>query len=719
MSGQFDLALEGIRPEPLGSYLKALAVLRLVAEQRDLQAAGYWQDDVFHLVSVLDAEGLLRFFSHDYAPTPIIGPWGARSGFFGGPSEKAARRALEAIVASKGVRLASFRDVVGRVRELLRRKGLNEKAKDEEKIELLSDLRNELPDNALPWLDAAYVLGTRNEQGELSRAFPPILGTGGNEGSQGYASTFMQALEDAGVTGDTARAPASALFGLPEGGLAKMASGQFMPGLAGGFNQGHGFDGSSNPMSAWEMVLLFEGAATWASGPSVRQGARAVGRESSPFTVRQQSIGGSVALKDEAKARAELWAPLWERPAHWAEIAALLAEGRMHVGRQPARDTLQMARAASSLGVDRGVASFVRYPILVRNGKSYFAFAVGRFRAGERTESELVGSLETPLARLDAAIRQEKNAPARLVAARRAVSEAVFEVLRAGDRVRATALLRAIGRLDKVLAKWSAGREVNPLSGLSPRWILQATPSTELRLAASIASLRGQRGVGPLRSNLVGVDAARPRRWATGNGQNAWRGATLPDRMASAVSRRLLDGAREGVGVPLWAALPAEIADVAALVDGRTNDAVIEELIHALTWIDWELLSDSDLREVRQTFASDQASQGVWALPRAYSLLKLCLCPGKLGKVAIAPEPSLIPLLLAARLPEACRLAQRRLRSHGLDVVDIASSLQGINVPRDLVRRIAGSLLVPLSGAAFQTLIDTVNLPRSKKEFAR
>ena len=88
--------LEGIRPEPLGSYLKALAVLRAgrLAEQKDAQARGYWKEDVFHLVSNLDAEALLRFFADEYAPTPIVGPWGARSGFFGGASESAARAAL-------------------------------------------------------------------------------------------------------------------------------------------------------------------------------------------------------------------------------------------------------------------------------------------------------------------------------------------------------------------------------------------------------------------------------------------------------------------------------------------------------------------------------------------------------------------------------------------------------------------------------------------------
>ena len=724
MTATFDLALEGIRPEPLGSYLKGLAVLRLVSAQKDPRATGYWRDDVFHLVSALDQEGLLRFFAEEYAPTPIVGPWGARSGFFPGSSEASAREALNAIVESADARLGEFREVVLAVRRLLERKGLTEKAKDEEKTELLSDLRNELPDSALPWLDAAYVLGTRDERGQLSRAFPPILGTGGNEGSQGYASTFMQALVEAGVIGGKAREPTSALFGLPEARLSSMASGQYMPGLAGGFNQGSGFVGGATPMSAWEMVLLFEGAATWVSGPSVRQGARAVGRESSPFTVRQKSIGGSAAWKEEEKARAELWAPLWQRPTRWVEIAALLAEGRMHVGRRPARDTLQMARAATSLGVDRGITDFVRYPILVRNGKSYFAFAIGRFRASERPESELVGSLEAALRPLDDAIRRDKNTPARVLAVRRAVSEATFEVLRAGDPLRVTDLLRAIGRLDEVVSRWSGGRSIDPLTGLSPEWLTRAEPSPELRIAAAIASIRGYPGVGPLRSNLVGVDAARPNKWATGTGQSAWRGATLEHRLASVLSRRLMDGAKEKrAGNALEGHSFASAGDVAAFLEARTSDTVLEELIHALTWIDWAPSRSRDASQLAEVVKKLRASGSDDDLgpPRLHALLKLCFWPRAIGEAHVVPEPSLVPLLVNGRVSDACKLAQRRLRSHGLDVIDVASSLGGVRTPLDPVR-LAGSLLIPASD--LDALINAVSLrpnlrPKNKEESAR
>ena len=55
--------LPGCTPTPLASYLKALAVLRLVAEVGadeggDPYATGFWRDDVFVLRTQLTAEQL-------------------------------------------------------------------------------------------------------------------------------------------------------------------------------------------------------------------------------------------------------------------------------------------------------------------------------------------------------------------------------------------------------------------------------------------------------------------------------------------------------------------------------------------------------------------------------------------------------------------------------------------------------------------------------------
>lgn len=74
--------LKGCAPVPLAHYLKALGVLRVVAEQKDTAARGWWHDEHFCLLTTLDAVDLERFFLEDYAPTPFVSPWNKGSGFF-------------------------------------------------------------------------------------------------------------------------------------------------------------------------------------------------------------------------------------------------------------------------------------------------------------------------------------------------------------------------------------------------------------------------------------------------------------------------------------------------------------------------------------------------------------------------------------------------------------------------------------------------------------
>ena len=99
--------LVGCRPEPLGSYLKALGVLRLVAEQADRDASACWAPDGFVLSSRLDHDALVRFFLEAYQPSPILSPWNSSSGF--GP-EGAGE--LHVIEASADPRLQPYREAI-------------------------------------------------------------------------------------------------------------------------------------------------------------------------------------------------------------------------------------------------------------------------------------------------------------------------------------------------------------------------------------------------------------------------------------------------------------------------------------------------------------------------------------------------------------------------------------------------------------------------------
>ena len=183
MSQAPDLELRGCRPEPLMAYLKALGVFRIVAEQRDPTARAWWQNDTFVLQSVLDRVTLMGFFLDEYKPTPIVSPWNGGSGFY--PKDNS--KAMDTILELESPRFRLWNEVISTGKRILTRaQALYGSDKKRFKEWSLAQCRVEFPDDALDWLDAAYVLTAGGP------AYPPLLGTGGNDGRLEFSNNFMQ-----------------------------------------------------------------------------------------------------------------------------------------------------------------------------------------------------------------------------------------------------------------------------------------------------------------------------------------------------------------------------------------------------------------------------------------------------------------------------------------------------------------------------------------------
>lgn len=104
----FEIPLPGCRAEPLASYLKSLAILRLLSEQKARDTRGFWRNGIFHVQSVFDSQDLVKFFVEQYVPTPMVAPWNGGSGFYEGD----ATEGIDAIRASTESRFADYRQTV-------------------------------------------------------------------------------------------------------------------------------------------------------------------------------------------------------------------------------------------------------------------------------------------------------------------------------------------------------------------------------------------------------------------------------------------------------------------------------------------------------------------------------------------------------------------------------------------------------------------------------
>lgn len=592
---QHEHRLAGCRPEPLGSYLKALGVLRLVAEQADPTAVGHWDTDGFVLVSALDDEELERFFLEQYRPSPLLSPWNNSSGF--GP-EGAGE--LHVIETSEDPRLAPYRAAIEAARAVL----VAADAATWSKEQVLTACRSHLPDACVTWMDAAAVLT------DGRAVYPPLLGTGGNDGRLEFSRNFHQRVLDVlGLTtsGERARGVwlGDALFDLGRGsGMRGRSPGQFDPGAAGGANSAP-VGAADSVLNPWDWVLLLEGSLVLASGSARRLGVGSTGRAAAPFTV-DASAGGYASASDAENSRGELWAPLWSRPAALGELRRLFAEGRADWRNGHARSGLDLAKAAASLGVDRGIDAFSRHAFVERFGLSTVAVPVGRVVVQER-------KAVAPLAQLDGwleRVRRGGNPPAAVAAALRSVDRASFDLAVHGGGDRLLRVLVQAAQLEQVIGRSSSFRDrigIDPVAGLdAERWVEALDPrerGPEIRLAVCLASGRdaGTARSGALRSLLGPIEAAGPGRptWSRRPAPVTGFG-TRPVQvvLAAAHARRAvgLVGARRGAeGTDdeggLLSSLPAgataDLSDLADLAAGRVDSQRLEDALAACLLLDW------------------------------------------------------------------------------------------------------------------------------------
>lgn len=123
MSQLHQFELKGCAPEPLMSYLKALGIFRLVAQQKDNDARAWWQADTFVLRSTLDRDALVEFFLEEYRPTPIISPWNGGSGFHAKDNSKA----MNTILELETPRFQLWNEVISTGKQILAEQGSKKK----------------------------------------------------------------------------------------------------------------------------------------------------------------------------------------------------------------------------------------------------------------------------------------------------------------------------------------------------------------------------------------------------------------------------------------------------------------------------------------------------------------------------------------------------------------------------------------------------------------
>lgn len=582
-----SIRIDGARSDALLGYLKALGLLRIVAEQADELARGQWDHGVFVLHTSLTGEELEEFLLQRWEPAPAVSPWNGGSGFF--PMDN--KEAFAAIEVDTGPRLAPFRSAIDVARAVLDEQELIEKPDPKtQKPDLLRALRAHLPDEAISWLDTAAVL-----TGEIA-AFPPLLGSGGNDGRFDIANNYAQAV--VAVLGDGMKGATSAdwLEGSLSGvsvRLEKISLAHLMRDASPVNSPAGESDALGNP---WDLVLAVTGMLMLGSGAARRLADGARASLVAPFTFAASGAGyGSAVAKEKGKA--EVWMPLWERPASLREVEAMFREARARVGDRSAQSGLDAARAAGELGVARGISAFERYSILERAGLSNLSVHAGRIAVTPRAGARALRTLDPWLSRVLGYAAGDVPAAHRGVIRR--LEQAVFALAEQDSPQRTGDVLAALGATEALLSRATSDDRPIALQPLTPKaapWLeLLGTDRIEHRLAVAIASLADRvfaAGTPALRHYLHGTGRAREvDRISYGV---AVRGRPPSDagtvvRLAAVAERRHRDAADSARPLSFDYGVPIALTDMATFVTAPQNidDRLLGNLIDGLVIMDF------------------------------------------------------------------------------------------------------------------------------------
>ena len=700
--------LTGCAPAPLAHYLKALGILRLVAEQKDSTARGWWKDEAFHLATTLDRAALEHFFLHEYQPTPMFNPWGARSGFYAGGSEKSSRVALKKIEECSDKRFEHFQTAIRVIRLVLGNHFGNRKPEeDDEKQRLVRLLRQNVDPKSSAWMDTCV---TSLAEGN---AYPAIFGTGASEGSGSYMSAYMLALEESVLNRKHDEGLKASLWGLPIHATTWGETfGHFLPVGIGG---------------PWDLLLAFEGICQIRSEVTSTSKPSASKWLSSPFFVAPVAAAyGSSSPQDEIAVnkgkkmpgRGEQWFPMWERPLLSSEVKTVFGQGRASLRKGTARDAVSMTVAIAHMGVQQGVNRFVRFGYQQRNNlATHFAVPLGTYSVPERSTvgAELVCEILPWLERLRWVLRNAKNTPASLIRAERNASGAVMSLCeRSQLKTSWQYLLLALAEIEEQMVRshsFTAKQRLRPIPPLSGGWIAAANDgSSEFQLAVSLALQTGdEKGREHIRRHWLPLDKTGQAFAADKSGlrkdpDRVCHGLEPERDLLALLQRRSLQSGDHLalVGRPRYCAAPS---DLAALLAGNVDLRKTLHLARALLALDRRNLGGVG-------FQSTSAD-----LPAIYGLFRLVTLPWPLevkgNKIPVRFDPAIVTRLAsggAESLRVAGEMALRRLKAAGLTPV-----IRQIAGDENLARRIALSLAFPISHRTAAQLALFLTKPQTKQ----
>jgi CRISPR-associated protein Csx17 len=542
MSGQFTVMPTALMISPLSRYLGALGLLKIVNEQIDANACGFWRQGCFHLEAGISPEELVEFFATHYRPTPCLTPWNkpkGSKGFLDGIIPPA-------IASLEGERFAAIHAVAAMAARVMPAYLSAGKVQGEEKVKAFEHLsRDGNSDAFAAWLNVCAIT-TTDSRGKPMARFPALLGGSGGFMGADFGEQFVRSLAIASAPHYQA-----AIFGGRNDAVLESDGNTLIYDPAGRGDGQQGYrvatsDTQASRANPAELILLAEGA-TFFQGYALtahqdEQGKGGDRVASFTLAVLHNSAGhpSSSWLENKGQRSEELWCPLWDEPVPLVEVRdALGRKALLPLPRQISTGT-DFALYASRLGRERGLSGFARY---------FFPPRVGQ---GTKIPSLIEVVSLSP------------------------------------DREDRTDALAAVARFASIL-RWRASDSAIPASYRHTAERVVAELETLSGGGGSFAQILRYLVAWRHQENLNTKDRKQLQRFRfsrTEDGRPRGADRELPSEWYSFLAREL-DGPEWRLGLALSSRRPfASLTDVLLLLEDRLDVALINDLELGLSWID-------------------------------------------------------------------------------------------------------------------------------------
>jgi CRISPR-associated protein Csx17 len=590
-------------------------------------------------------------------------------------------------------------------------------------------------------------------------SFNPLLGSGGNAGRRDFSAGWKQAVDalatvtkagkgrgkkKAARSGDAASAPdarrselSAFLLGQPLTWLlGKLAAGSWFSEATKLYNSGQS-PAREGQISPWAMVLACEGLALFVGGASRRLGARTHAVGAFPFVTQPVA---PEAAGEVGRILGEIWAPIWARPMTLAETTTLFSRGRAELRGRGAVTPAAFATAIRERGVDAGVSEFRRFTLgRTTSANTFEPRLEARFSLD--TGSDAAGTVASRVLECVTALIEQRGFPRdrkvgqrwRFVGLRGPIEAALLDVAANPDRSEAAialldAITAALDRIDRNrgFREGKVRWEPLPLGWLASLFANEQ-PGAEARLALSLVSAFPV--AQPFATYRFGVEwksgptyahyshAERPpARWVWGPGE-------LARVLGAVLSRRLLDqdsNADKAQRGPV--PFPATTAQVSQWFADEVDESLFAAWLSRLALFDWRRVPQ-ELRTLIHGEVHPPRADGELALLGLMqplvdqrALIVRSLSPNDLltdetGARTKEVARSLVTLIRSGNLDAATRLASSRYAMAGarLASFDVPLSVHGPD-------RVVAALMFTISDRDRTVLFERWLRPRRRQQ---